>query len=391
MNTIVGVAFLAAFLVVYALDRARRAPLWFAAMFVAGLMVAVVEFVLLAVPQFHFLSFAIFTLTCLTLCFMAVGIGSLYQKLPSMRLMGAVLVAVLAANWLIVDLSPDAWASAFLRQGSYALLQGFAVWIVLSCRGKSTTDYVLAGALVFNLLQYLARPAMAAALGGQGETAGDFLSTHYAAVQLIVLAVAMLAISFSLLMLCIGDITSKLRLQANIDQATGLLNRRGLEGAVEAELASAKTDIRKHAIIIADIDHFKAVNDMFGHHAGDAVLARFAAMLKQAAGPENLAVRLGGEEFVLVLWNLPLETVEMIAEGLRTAFSLEHHEALADAKVTASFGVAYWRTDENIHTALRSADRALYRAKDRGRNRVERAMIESDTAPFYEKPMSLSA
>lgn len=391
MNTVVGAGFLAAFLVIYALDRSQRAAVWFAATFSIGLLTAAVEFSVPFLPESTYFAFAIFVLTCLALCVMAVGIGCLYQTKISLFALGALFAVLFMANWLLIDTPPEMWYYGVVRQGGYAVLQGFAVWVVVAQKTKSLSDYVLIAALVFNLVQYLLRPVAAVMLGGQGDTAAQFLSTNYATALLLVHAVAMLAISFSLLMLCIGGITNRLRMVANEDQATGLLNRRGLESAVDCELAKNGTSVRSHAIIIADIDHFKAVNDVFGHHAGDAVLERFAAMLKQAAGPNNLAVRLGGEEFVMVLWNVPLDTVEMVAEGLRTAFAMDHHDAMGGATVTASFGVAYWRTDENIHTALRSADRALYRAKDRGRNRVERAPMPVQNDLLQETPISLSA
>lgn len=386
MNAVFGVAFFAAFIVLFMRDKRYLAPAWFAAMFATGLMAGAAEGILPSVSAYNYASWAILVLMALSHVFMTIGVSCLYKVRVPFAVIGSALFATVALNWLVMDASRDSLSYMAVRQGSYAALQAITIWLVWRVGRKSVVDRLLLVTLGLCALQYLARPAIGVLVGGAGSTAPEFLATNYAIVLLIVFAVSMIAVSFSLLILCIGEITNHLRLEAHEDQATGLLNRRGFEDAIDTHLAKNGLKNHTHAIVIADIDHFKSVNDTYGHDAGDAVLIAFGALLKQAAGPNNLAVRMGGEEFIMVLWNTPVETAHMVAEGLRTALSMVAHDAMGGRSVSASFGIAYWQTDEALDTALRSADRALYRAKDKGRNRVERAAM-----PDYDMPKSLSA
>jgi diguanylate cyclase (GGDEF)-like protein len=122
------------------------------------------------------------------------------------------------------------------------------------------------------------------------------------------------------------------------------------------------------SIIIVDIDHFKNVNDVHGHLAGDDVLKEVAAVIGGTARREDIAARFGGEEFILVLENCTLEDAALKAEGLRKRIEDLKPNAL---NITASFGVAKLSGEINTCTLLfDSADKALYAAKEAGRNRV---------------------
>jgi two-component system cell cycle response regulator len=155
------------------------------------------------------------------------------------------------------------------------------------------------------------------------------------------------------------------------DSLTGLYNRRGLEGRSEAIHFRPGGAPLAQVWIMVDIDHFKRVNDTYGHEAGDEVLKAVAEALRSTARVADIVARHGGEEFVLVLPDTSAEMAVRIAERLRLAI-----EALSTAfdgqviRVTASFGVAQRAAHESQLEVLERADAALYSSKKEGRNRV---------------------
>lgn len=164
---------------------------------------------------------------------------------------------------------------------------------------------------------------------------------------------------------------ARLRRLAQVDTLTGALNRRGFEESFSDDMWSGAPTI---SIAAADIDHFKLVNDRYGHAVGDRVLQAVAATLGSVVRRGDAVVRMGGEEFVLVLSDADASAAVQVAERARRA--IESQPIVVDGQpiaVTSSFGVAMRGPDEPRATALRRADAALYRAKAGGRNRVELA------------------
>ena len=159
--------------------------------------------------------------------------------------------------------------------------------------------------------------------------------------------------------------------QAMTDELTGLVNRRRFISALEAEIARAASFGGPLSVILADLDDFKPINDRFGHHEGDRVLQAFSAVLLAHMRDVDVAGRLGGEEFAVLLPETSLEGAVAGAERLRQA--LEDSRLLrADGgrTVTASFGVAQLVPGQTGDELLRVADAALYRAKEQGKNQV---------------------
>lgn len=162
------------------------------------------------------------------------------------------------------------------------------------------------------------------------------------------------------------------------DPLTGLLNRRGFEEAGLAAIEAARVAKVPVALLMCDIDHFKAVNDRHGHEAGDRAIRHIADLLKEA-GREARAVigRHGGEEFCLVVTGHPNRQAQALAETLRRV-CIQHPVAFADEPLplplTISIGlITTSHEDAELSSMIARADAALYRAKAEGRNRVERA------------------
>ncbi|MFC4453031.1 GGDEF domain-containing protein [Deinococcus sonorensis] len=160
----------------------------------------------------------------------------------------------------------------------------------------------------------------------------------------------------------------QVRLAAYIDVLTGLPNRRYAQQQLERRIQEGKG----FALVMLDIDHFKQVNDTYGHEAGDMVLRETARVVSRHLSGAQFLARWGGEEFVLVLPGLHKHGGKALAEAART--ELYQHVFDQVGGLTASFGVAEWVAGESLETVMRRADAALYAAKRQGRNGVRVAM-----------------
>jgi diguanylate cyclase (GGDEF)-like protein/PAS domain S-box-containing protein len=166
---------------------------------------------------------------------------------------------------------------------------------------------------------------------------------------------------------------SQLERQAMSDTLTGLPNRRGFETEASRMVARAKRSKAPITIGLADIDHFKKVNDQYGHAVGDEVLSAVSAVIAQASRSSDYVARVGGEEFGLLFPDAMPDTARAVAERMR--------HAVADFPITTSEGVQLHITisiglapfEGELTEALSQADGALYKAKDNGRDRVEEA------------------
>jgi diguanylate cyclase (GGDEF)-like protein len=157
--------------------------------------------------------------------------------------------------------------------------------------------------------------------------------------------------------------------EARVDELTQLLNRRGFDEGAARELACATRDHSSIGIAVFDLDHFKRVNDEFGHEVGDRVLQRFAECLRVNLRATDIAARLGGEEFVALLPGADLEQTREYTERVRRSLSQPPLDAKLPA-VTVSAGASAAVAPELIEFLLKRADMALYAAKSRGRDRT---------------------
>ena len=162
--------------------------------------------------------------------------------------------------------------------------------------------------------------------------------------------------------------SDELEVLANLDPLTRCLNRRSLTTRFDALFTRAKTDRTYLSCLMVDVDHFKSVNDRYGHSAGDEVLKGVSDILRRSTRDTDLVGRYGGEEFCVVLPDLKLETAVRVAERIRQG--IEENEC-GGVSVTASLGVASLELNANTPEELiNHADKALYAAKESGRNRV---------------------
>ncbi|WP_372425244.1 GGDEF domain-containing protein [Salinarimonas chemoclinalis] len=164
----------------------------------------------------------------------------------------------------------------------------------------------------------------------------------------------------------------ELRRLSHTDELTQTLNRRGFDAALRREIALAGRYQRPFSLVAVDIDHFKRINDVHGHAAGDRVLAAVSELLRSAVRADaDVIGRIGGEEFVLLLPSTRKEGAMALAERIRERLAAQSFDVAGERiAVSASFGVAEGAPDTDEDAVLRAADAALYAAKRSGRNRV---------------------
>lgn len=168
---------------------------------------------------------------------------------------------------------------------------------------------------------------------------------------------------------------SRAREDALVDSLTGLANRRGFEQSLSACLEGARlANAVAPCLLIADIDHFKRVNDTYGHIFGDKVIRSVAQVLHQSIKGKDMAARFGGEEFVVLLPDTPLRGAQSLAESIRTTIEngriRRNDKDKMLAQVTISLGVTSYHPGELASEFIARADQALYASKEQGRNRV---------------------
>ena len=176
-----------------------------------------------------------------------------------------------------------------------------------------------------------------------------------------------------------ANIYAEILKHATLDALTGFNNRRQLEERIKQEVSSAKRQKRNLCAIMTDVDFFKSANDTYGHAVGDLVLKTIARVIKMQLRDYDIAGRYGGEEFSIILPYTKLPEAQMVAERLRKAVEktkIDISKVNSDVTeknigVTISLGVAEYSPDDDENTLLQKADKALYKAKENGRNRVE--------------------
>ncbi len=156
---------------------------------------------------------------------------------------------------------------------------------------------------------------------------------------------------------------------ANVDALTNIYNRRRLNKALDEYSESHKQQNKQFSVVILDIDKFKNINDNYGHNVGDSVLKEVSELIRANIRANDILGRWGGEEFMLVLAETTVEEAALVAENLRAL--LDKHDFKFVGSVSASFGIAGCDKQNNMENLINQADKALYTAKEKGRNRVE--------------------
>lgn len=258
----------------------------------------------------------------------------------------------------------------FLTDAVFALLLGVAV-IAVTKNASRPVDKALVGASAVVVLDSVLRTAFFTFFTDSSDNLGDFAnSTYNLAVHVSTITVCMI-FPFTALGAIASAAIDLHREEAETDPLTKLLNRRGFEKALERDFES---EIPSGCALVFDIDHFKHVNDSYGHALGDQVIVVLATILKQQVGRSGYLARVGGEEFIALLPDISENEGERIANLVRATFEAHDWSVIGVAPVTVSGGMSHLKPGpRRVETAFLEADAALYVAKANGRNRVCRS------------------
>ncbi|MBC7282967.1 GGDEF domain-containing protein [Hoeflea sp.] len=312
----------------------------------------------------------------------------LHFNAPMRRLERRLFVlAYTLAHTYIVFVTADLRDELFLTDVSFACLLGLALYVVTPTASRPA-DKILIGAAAIVFLDTIARAIFFYFFVDTSDKLADFVTSDYnLAVHITTITICTL-FPFAALGAMASAAIDRHRDAAERDPLTGLLNRRGFHKAVTNML---ETTPLRGAVLVCDIDHFKQVNDKYGHAVGDKVIVAVANELQQATSSSGYAARFGGEEFVVFLPAAALEDAAAIAQLLRVSLAERAWGCIGmDQGLTASFGVSAIEGQEtSALPAIERADRALYSAKTFGRNRVVVAPSPKFTSPLLENAGTL--
>lgn len=218
----------------------------------------------------------------------------------------------------------------------------------------------------------LARPVLFRLQGqGDGVTAESVMTSALSQAVVLESIMAIVGFAFGSLMLVSEHANTALRRLAEVDPLTEVFNRRAFMTLLDKAVSRAQRMSSGLHVLVLDLDHFKRINDTWGHRAGDDVLRHFVELARTCLRNEDLIARLGGEEFAIVLTDIEPTGAARVAQRLCDLVAdrpVAHDRGVS--AVTVSIGVATWVRDDSSETLLQRADAAMYRAKELGRNRV---------------------
>lgn len=382
INLFIAALFALAFFLVGVSNRADRAAPCFALAYVFGMAYIATEFIIPTdgLPQLSYTAgFASF-LGAMTA--VSCGVARRYGRTLNPLVLGLFIVFAVSANWFGYLLPHDTVPRNLIYQAPYAMLQALAAWVILASRRRQPIDIGLIVLFLLSAVQFLSKPFAAILLGGSGDSARTYIATTYALYSQSLGAMLQVATGLLVLTLLVRDMLVEVTARSETDPLSSVYNRRGFEERAAPHMQHSSLPA---AIILADLDAFKSINDTYGHDTGDQVIMAFARLMRETAPPKAIVGRLGGEEFAILLPESNIAAARLLAETLRVGLAATQIPGLPIyARCTASFGVAERMAAESLADLRRRADSALYNAKRGGRDRVVAAASpDADSMPTH--------
>jgi diguanylate cyclase (GGDEF)-like protein len=375
INPVAGLLFALTFFLIWRQQPDRLHILHWGAAFFLGSLGFSFEFLNYFDPMFRLSDGAnIFVPICVTL--IARGVCLRYTGNAPTRLLILILgVTYLTASW-INFVHQNAFGRGLTISIGIVALLSVATRAILNYRARDRIDLGILLTLLAASILLLGRPVLSLFIEGAPQK-GVIEDTSFWAVSMKVAGLYSLLVFAILFMLRIAaDLFAELNQQSVTDLLSGLLNRRGFFAAAETLALEANPSL-PISVLLLDIDHFKHVNDNYGHQTGDKVIRTLADLMLSSAPQTTVVGRLGGEEFAIFLPNTGSTAALAFAEALRTSIRLQDHAGIpATHPVTVSIGVAEG-TGEDLEVLLHLADIGLYKAKNSGRDQVRMAGRET--------------
>jgi diguanylate cyclase (GGDEF)-like protein len=282
------------------------------------------------------------------------------------RTIAAIFGAAIVVRWATWGGVRDQLPYELAFQAPFVAASLLLTWLIWRTSRRRALHVAAAATFGLVALHFLAKPFLAHGFGS-GATVADYIGSTYALLSQASSGILLTAGGLLLLLVVVQSIVEESRRASEIDALSGLANRRGFDlraARILARTAHLKLPV---AVVMFDIDHFKAINDAHGHSVGDDVICAFAGLLRDAAPHASVVARVGGEEFALLFEPADQEVGRLNAEAIRIAVQSTGHGLPA---FTVSGGIAAVMPTETLSAAMRRADAALYEAKRQGRNRI---------------------
>ncbi|GAA4035186.1 GGDEF domain-containing protein [Parerythrobacter jejuensis] len=306
----------------------------------------------------------------------AVMLAAVCERVGQRLHLGSIAIVYLVSAFVLgvaVSFSDDVGPRLIIVNTGYGVMFAMGVATLLTARRRDLVDLAIIVIMAIQAADFLVRPNLTL-MFERSIPAEVYRDSIYYSLIGLVLGIKGVTIAMVLIGATIAEWTKTLRDAAEQDALTGLLNRGAFEQSIRSLLPRAQTEGRPLSLVVADIDLFKQVNDIWGHQAGDQAITAFGNLIQSTVRGSDVGGRIGGEEFCIAVWNCENEPAAGLAERIRSAFArLEHPDLNSDIRLTASFGVATARSGETYEQLFARADTALYEAKANGRDRVENA------------------
>jgi diguanylate cyclase (GGDEF)-like protein len=375
INIFVAGLFTAAFGTVAWHNRGAVGARWLAIAYTIGILNAGLEFILPLQADPRLLNIVVFTVALSAFLACVIGLARHYSVSVPWTSIGMLGLVSVGLNGVLTDQPSSASLErAMVYQLPYFAAHILGAAVVFRSRRREPLDITLLVFLVVSGLQFVVKPFLAINLGDGGSA--NYLHSLYGAYSQMLTAFLLIANGVLMLLIMVRDELAALTLRSETDQLSGLWNRRGFENHSERALIAARRAGLPCAVVLADLDRFKRINDSLGHSRGDEVIAAFGQILADNADARMVVGRQGGEEFAVFVPGANLAAARLYAEAVRVAFSAQG-SGLGVPGLSASFGVVQLRPDEALSDVLRRADLALYDAKKNGRDRVS-AIADAD-------------
>ncbi|MDX8462688.1 GGDEF domain-containing protein [Mesorhizobium humile] len=328
---------------------------------------------------------------CFTIaaCCLSSAIVARYGRRVPYVGIGIVTGGGLAAFIWFMFVQPDLTWRVLVMNFGFGALSLLVAAELRTVRNNGPTEKILFALSLLSGLNFIVRTLVVVIAHGPFPSYDGFYGSSYWTTALLSHALLSLLIALCLFTAAALDVMRALKAETHTDPLSGILNRRGFEERATLLLDQCGKAGFPVALMLADLDHFKALNDRHGHEAGDRVIADFASKLRSATGARGAAGRIGGEEFAVLLPLSDLGAARLFAEAIRSFYSAGAIDGLPPGtRVTASFGVAARTGREGLMPLMRRADEALYKAKKNGRDSV-RLSYERPEKTFVAEPLAV--
>lgn len=303
---------------------------------------------------------------------LAAAVLGRYGRRPHYPILAITTVAAtLALGWFFL-VQPSVPGRILAMNTALGVVTLMIAVMLYPVRKKHMIDRLIFAVAIVSVANYVLRPLVILMVaGGFGSDTSFQHSLYWTTVQFTQPLIS-IALALTLMVAIAIDLIEQLRQEARTDKLSGLLNRGGFEAAATAALKRCQAGNSLPAcMIIADLDHFKQINDTFGHSVGDAVIGLFGRHVAAMCSDEMVAGRIGGEEFAVLLPGHEIQAARLFAESLR-ACPWDYWSGMLPPKVapSVSIGVCAAGPGADLHGLMNQADEALYDAKKAGRDQV---------------------